>query len=178
MTITDQQLAMARGEMQRLQEASAVVSVRYQRSKRRVVLELVTGIQLSVPVDRVQGLTRATANQLSEIEVSPNGLALHWPQIDADVYVPGLLQGALGGKKWMASLMRRDGGKSMSEAKQTAARQSSRLGGRPRVKEEPSDTRSERQANLSGSVNARSGATSGASSAVVRHSAAKGKAPS
>ena len=178
MTITDQQLVTARGKMQRLQETSAVVSVRYQRSTRRVVLELVTGIQVSVPVDRVQGLTKASASQLSEIEVSPSGLALHWPQIDADVYVPGLLQGALGSKKWMASLMGREGGKSTSDAKRTAARQNGRLGGRPRATEEPTDTRPERQANLSGSVNGRSGEASGASSAVARSSAAKGRAPS
>ena len=178
MTITDQQLVRARGEMQRLQETSAVVSVRYQRSTRRVLLELVSGMQLSVPVDRVQGLSEASASQLSEIEVSPSGLALHWPQLDADVYVPGLLQGALGSKKWMASLMGRVGGKSTSDAKRTAARQNGRLGGRPRATEEFTDTRPERQANLSGSVSARSGVASGASSAVVRRSAAKSKARS
>lgn len=178
MTEADRQPAHARGEMQRLQETSAVVSVRYQSNTRRLVVELVTGIQLSVPVDRVQGLTDASASQLREIEVSPSGLGLHWPQLDADVYVPGLLNGALGSKKWMASLLAREDAKSTSNAKRTAARQNGRLSGRPRTAEDRADTRQERQANLSGSVSGRSGQASGASSAVVRRSAAKGKAPS
>lgn len=178
MTETDRQPGHARGEMQRLQETSAVVSVRYQRSTRRVVLELVTGIQLSVPVDRVQGLTKASAGQLSEIEVSPSGLGLHWPQLDADVYVPGLLQGALGSKKWMASLMGRAGGESTSEAKRTAARRNGRLGGRPRTMDDSADTRPQRQANLSGSPAARSGTVSVVPSAAARRSVAKGRSSS
>lgn len=70
-----------------------------------MVLELVTGVELSIPVDRVQGLADASAGQLSEVEITFSGLGLHWPQLDADVYVPGLLQGALGSKKWMSHLM-------------------------------------------------------------------------
>ncbi|WP_312320445.1 DUF2442 domain-containing protein [Stenotrophomonas sp.] len=178
MTITDQQLSQARDEMHRLQETCAVVSVRYQRSTRRVVLELVTGIQLSVPVDRVQGLAGARAGQLSEIEMTFSGLGLHWPQLDADVYVPGLLKGALGSKKWMASLMEGTGEESKWDAKRTAARHKDRLGGRPCAIEESVDTRAERQANLSGSANARVSAVPVAPAAVARRSAAKGKTPS
>lgn len=174
MTITDRQLAQAREETQRLQETSAVVAVRYQRGRRRVVLELVTGIELAIPVDRVQGLAEASDGQLSEIEITFSGLGLHWPQLDADVYVPGLLQGALGSRKWMASLMGRAGGKSTSDAKRIAARQNGRLGGRPRATDESTDTRPQRQANLSGSVTARSRTVPIAPAAAARRSAAKG----
>ncbi|WP_442489939.1 DUF2442 domain-containing protein [Halomonas litopenaei] len=41
----------------------------------------------------VEGLTDATSEALADIEVSPTGLGLHWPQLDADLYVPALLQG-------------------------------------------------------------------------------------
>jgi hypothetical protein len=35
---------------------------------------------------------------LAEIEISPAGVGLHWPKLDADVHVPALLQDVLGSK--------------------------------------------------------------------------------
>ena len=49
-----------------------------------------------------QGLSDASPDSLAEIEISPAGLGLHWPQLDADVYLPALLQGVFGSKSWMA----------------------------------------------------------------------------
>ncbi|MER8672015.1 DUF2442 domain-containing protein [Mesorhizobium sp. M1156] len=37
----------------------------------------------------------------TESGISPTGLGLHWPQLDADVDVPALLQGVFGSKRWM-----------------------------------------------------------------------------
>ena len=51
--------------------------------------------------------------------------------IDADLYVPGLLEGFLGSEKWMASRLGQVGGRSRSRAKQVAARLNGRLGDRP-----------------------------------------------
>ena len=48
-----------------------------------------------------------------------------------DLYIPGLLQGFLGSKHWMAELGKR-GGTASTDAKATAARQNGKLGGRPR----------------------------------------------
>jgi len=39
------------------------------------------------------------------------GLGLHWPKLDADVYVPALLQGVFGSKQWMAAQLGAVGGK-------------------------------------------------------------------
>jgi len=52
----------------------------------------------------LQGLENATLEQLQDIEISPSRTGLHWPQLDADHYVPGLLAGVYGTKKWMESL--------------------------------------------------------------------------
>jgi hypothetical protein len=57
---------------------------------------------------------------------------LHWPRIDADVYIPALLEGVFGSKRWMAQQMGRAGGHSKSSAKQVAARKNGAKGGRPR----------------------------------------------
>ncbi|WP_352509685.1 MULTISPECIES: DUF2442 domain-containing protein [unclassified Mesorhizobium] len=35
----------------------------------------------------------------TESGISPTGLGLHWPQLDADVDVPALLQGVFGSKR-------------------------------------------------------------------------------
>jgi hypothetical protein len=51
------------------------------------------------------------------IEVSPLGLGLYLPKIDADLYLPPLLQGLLGSRDWMAERFRtRAGGPSRTAA--------------------------------------------------------------
>lgn len=79
------------------------VGVRYDRWRSRIVIRLDSGIDLGLPKRLVEGLADASDADLAEIEISPTGLGLHWPRLDADVYVPGLLEGALGSRSWMAS---------------------------------------------------------------------------
>ena len=69
---------------------------------------------------------------LAEIEITPSGLGLHWPRLDADVYVPGFMKGIYGTRRWMAALLGAEGGKSSSPAKAAAARTNGAKGGRPR----------------------------------------------
>ena len=80
----------------------------------------------------MEGLEDAKPLQLSSIEISPSGFGLNFPELDADLYVPGILEGLLGSKKWMASRLGRIGGQSTSRAKKAASRINGRLGGRPR----------------------------------------------
>jgi hypothetical protein len=47
-------------------------------------------------------LEHASPEQLSEIELPP-GLGLHSPAIDAGLYLPTLLEGVLGSRRWMAA---------------------------------------------------------------------------
>lgn len=131
MTISDIDVEQANARMRRLQHTGSVQSVTYRRATKRVVIELVTGIQLSIPVSRIEGLADAAASALLEMEISPSRLGIHWPQLDVDLYVPGVLQGNLGSRKWMASQLGKAGGSSTSEAKRAAARENGRLGGRP-----------------------------------------------
>jgi hypothetical protein len=77
-------------------------------------------------------LEDANAAQLSEIEISPSGFGIHFPAVDADLYVPGLLEGILGSKTWMAARLGQIGGQSRSRAKKAASRANGKLGGRPR----------------------------------------------
>lgn len=108
------------------------VSARYDRRLSRIVVALSSGIELTFPPEMAEGLAGASPRELSKIEVSPTGFGLHFPELDADLYLPALLEGVLGSPAWMAGLMGRKGGKATSDAKRSAARRNGRLGGRPR----------------------------------------------
>ncbi len=122
--------AIARGA-DRL-SGSHAVSARYDAVRDRIVVELSTGIEISISPKQAQGLESARPDELSEIEITPSGLGLHFPKIDADIYVPALLEGVLGSAKWMAGQMGRIGGAARSASKAQAARENGKRGGRPR----------------------------------------------
>ena len=107
------------------------VSARYDRKNGHIVIDLSSNLILSFSPRDAQGLENAKPSQLEEIEVSPSGFGVHFPKLDADLYVPGLLEGFLGSKKWMASRLGQVGGQSRSRAKRTASKANGRLGGRP-----------------------------------------------
>ena len=79
-----------------------------------------------------QGLEGATAAQLSDVELTPSGLGLHFEKLGADLWIPALLEGVFGSRQWMAARLGAQGGKSRSAPKRTAARANGALGGRPR----------------------------------------------
>lgn len=108
------------------------VSAHYDRETGRVVIRLSSNLDVSFLPGDAQGLEKATPSQLNEIEISPSGLGIHFPKLDADIYLPALLQGFLGSRKWMASRLGQAGGKSRSAAKQRASKINGKLGGRPR----------------------------------------------
>ena len=132
MVVTESQFERAEAQTKREREAGHVLSARYDRRRRRVAVRLNTGVEVTFPVALAEGLDRASPDDLAEIEVSPSGLGLHWPRLDADLYVPALLQGVLGSRSWMAAHMGAAGGKARSAAKTAAARKNGRKGGRPR----------------------------------------------
>lgn len=132
MAITERDLAKAEKRMAALREAGHAVSARYDRRRSRVVVALNTGVELTFPTQLAEGLADASPDSLAEIEISPAGLGLHWPKLDADLYVPALLQGVFGSKRWMARQLGAEGGRSRTAAKIAASRENGRKGGRPR----------------------------------------------
>jgi hypothetical protein len=99
-----------------------------------LILKLSDGHRHMIPREDLQGLQSATKEQIARIEILGSGTGLHWPDLDVDLYVPGLLRGVYGNKKWMAEIGRR-GGSVKSAAKKRAARVNGLKGGRPRRKE-------------------------------------------
>ena len=106
------------------------ISAYFDKKSRRMVIELSSKLIVSFSPRDVEGIEHATPSQLNEIEISPSGFGIHFPAVDADLYVPALLEGFLGSKTWMASRLGQFGGQSRSKAKQTASRANGKLGGR------------------------------------------------
>ena len=131
MTDADFEAANKRGAAKKA-AFPAAVAVRYDRRISRVVISLESGLEIAFAPRDAQGLENAHPADLVDAEISPSGLGVHFPKIDADIYIPGLLEGFLGSKRWMASQMGKTGGKARSEEKTSAARANGRLGGRPK----------------------------------------------
>jgi hypothetical protein len=123
----------------RLQNEPRAVAAHYDRRSKRVVIRLSSGVDIAFAPRDAQGLEAATPNELSDIEISPSGSGIHFPRLDADLYIPALLEGFLGSRSWMASRLGARGGRATTPKKVSAARANGRLGGRPRkVKTAPS----------------------------------------
>jgi|ERR1700733_3265364 len=114
--------AIARGPVAR--------SARYDARRALIVVSLEGGCEFAFPVSLVEALSDAPRARLSRITVSPNGLALHWPLLDTDLYVPGLVEGVFGSRRWMQQIGTL-GGASRSAAKKKASRENGKRGGRP-----------------------------------------------
>jgi Protein of unknown function (DUF2442) len=133
MKITDDVLEAAN---QRATEKKATfpsaISVRYDRRISRVVIALDSGLEVAFSQKLPQGLEHAHPADLSEAEISPSGLGIHFHRLDAYIYLPTLLEGFLVSRSWMAAERGKKRGETSTEAKVAAARQNGKLGGRPR----------------------------------------------
>lgn len=112
--------------------APRITAATYDHARGQVVIHLSSRMDLSFSPCDAEGLENAKPAQLDEIEISPSGLGVYFPKLDADLYLPGLLEGLLGSKRWMASRLGQMGGISRSPAKRAAARANGKLGGRPK----------------------------------------------
>ena len=58
-----------------------------------MTVELTDGRSLSVPLKWFATLSTATHQQLTNYKLLGNGQGIHWPQLDEDLSVDGLLEG-------------------------------------------------------------------------------------
>jgi hypothetical protein len=106
------------------------VAAQYDGVRDRIMVELSNRLEIAFASRDVQGLEAATPDDLAEIVIDPPGFGLHFPKLDADLYLPALLEGVLGSKAWAAARMGKEGGKARTPAKQAASRANGKLGGR------------------------------------------------
>lgn len=131
--ITDANLktAEARGR-EMLETEPRAQTARYDAATGRVELELVNGCTYGFPAKLVEDLQGASGTDLANVEVDGMGFNLHWPALDADLYVPALVSGIFGTREWITRALARMAGRSTSPAKAAASRANGSKGGRPR----------------------------------------------
>jgi hypothetical protein len=122
----------SRRAQERVTTLPTALAARYDHRTRRVVIRLSSKLEVAFSPRDAQGLEHATPSQLDKIEITPSGFGIHFPKLDADIYLPALLEGFLGSKQWMARRLGAVGGQSRTAAKTSASRRNGRLGGRPR----------------------------------------------
>jgi hypothetical protein len=96
-----------------------------------LIVGLSNGRRLVLPVEDVQGLDSATHKQFQNYELLGRGTGIHFPDLDVDLYVPALIEGVYGNRRWMAQLGKK-GGAAKTEAKRLAAQANGAKGGRPK----------------------------------------------
>jgi len=80
-----------------------VVDARFDRRTGRIVIQLSSGVEISFSPRDAEGLDQASSTELDQIEISPSGYEIHFPRLNVDLHLPGLLAGHLGSERWMAA---------------------------------------------------------------------------
>ncbi len=111
------------------------VAATFLPERHRVLIEMDNGLEVTFAPQRYQDLADATPEQLAQIEVSGRGSAIYFPRLDASIYIPGLLQGLTGTRRWMAQELGRRGGETRRR------RQSGLFGGERKAGRPPSKSR-------------------------------------
>ncbi len=132
---TDAEIDRALSRASALEGEPRVVSVEYRPGAGLdlLILKLGDGRREIIPREDLEGLANATREQVARVEILGHGTGLHWPELDVDHYVPGLLKHIYGTQRWMAEIGR-SGGSARSAAKRKASRANGLKGGRPRRK--------------------------------------------
>ena len=120
--LTPEQFEAAKARGDGLLRGPVAVAAHYDCGRDRVIIRLSTGVELGLSPGDVEGLEKTSAEDLQVIEIEAGGLAIRMPSIDADLYVPTLMAGVLGSRRWMARLLGAAGGDARGEAKTAAAR--------------------------------------------------------
>lgn len=89
------ELSTTNDELLRGLQQVRAISARYDAASGDVVIRLSTGMEISFKPRLAAGLEYSQPSDLLHIEVSPSGAGLHFPALDADLYVPSLLVGIL-----------------------------------------------------------------------------------
>jgi hypothetical protein len=112
--------------------------VSYNSRTKRLTVELESGVAAVIPASLVQIFEGVADEQIKDVEIAVQGLYLRWKSLDEDLFVPNLLQGIFGTRRWMDNLQEhlsnagKKGGASRSDAKRVASAENGRKGGRPK----------------------------------------------
>ena len=128
---TDQELDLQIKKVKQSKSKDPIATnVFYNNYTRKVVVILDDGVELNVPVHLIQGLGKATSEQLGAVKIIGKGIAIRWDALNVDLGTNSLLHRIYGNPNWMKELASK-GGSVKSSAKSAAARENGKKGGRP-----------------------------------------------
>lgn len=113
------------------QYRAKAIAARYFAKNDTFAIKLASSVEILIPRKLLQGLENATPSQLAEVRIVGAQSGLRWEALDVDHYVPSLIEGVFGNRRWM-SLIGKKGGAARSAAKTRAVRENGRKGGRPK----------------------------------------------
>jgi hypothetical protein len=105
-----------------------VVGAHYDHATARVLVEFSNRCLFGFPIWMIPGTSRATPEELEQVQLEPFGEAVIWEDLNTDTNVLGLMMEAFHLKAQAAKYL----GASTSPAKAEAARENGKKGGRPR----------------------------------------------
>jgi hypothetical protein len=111
--------------------APKAIKVEHSADLNLLIISLSNGRRLILPTEDVQGLEYANPEQIQNYELLGKGTGISFPDLDVDLYVPALIEGIYGNRRWMAQLGRK-GGAAKTDAKRRASRTNGSKGGRPK----------------------------------------------
>jgi hypothetical protein len=139
MITTDAEIKAAFERAKLLDKEPLATTVKYVPSLKLLVVGLSNGRRIVLPIEDLQGLGRATAKQLQNHELLGRGTGINFPDLDTALYVPDLIEGVYGTRRWMAQLGTK-GGRAKTAAKRRASRANGAKGGRPKKAVAAADT--------------------------------------
>jgi hypothetical protein len=107
------------------------IAARYHEKNDSFAIKLATGVEIVIPRRLLQGLNDATPRQLADVRIVGARSGLRWEALDVDHYIPSLVEGVFGNRRWMSAIGKK-GGAARSAAKTRAVRENGRKGGRPK----------------------------------------------
>jgi hypothetical protein len=128
--ITDAEIEAALEQAKLHESDPRAQTVEHIPALKLLIVGLSNGRRLVFPIEDVQGLGNATHEQIQNYELLGRGTGICFPELDVDLYVPALIEGVYGNRRWMAQLGKK-GGKARTEAKRRAAKANGAKGGRP-----------------------------------------------
>jgi hypothetical protein len=75
------------------QQAVEPAAIRAWAESRTIFIELTDSRIVGFPADRFELLSKASDDQLKEVEIRLDGFALRWEKLDEDITVPGIVAG-------------------------------------------------------------------------------------
>jgi hypothetical protein len=127
---TDAEIEAALERAKLHDNAPRALAVEHIPDLRLLIVGLSNGRRLMLPIEDLQGLGNASHKQIQNNELLGHGTGISFPELDIDLYVPALIEGVYGNRRWMAQLGKK-GGSAKTEAKRKAAKANGAKGGRP-----------------------------------------------